>query len=307
MTLSELRYIVALARERHFGRAADACHVSQPTLSVAVKKLEEELGIDLFERARNEVTPTPLGERIVEQAQHVLESVEGIRQTAHSQADQLHGALRLGAIYTIGPYLLPHLIPQLHQRAPHMPLMIEEGYTSELRTKLKQGELDVVILSLPYEQPSVVTLPVYREPFVAVLPASHPSATRDQMTLHDLAQEDLLLLGPGHCFRDQVLEYCPECGVKAYGPLGERMAMEGSSLETIRHMVASGMGTTVLPCTAAGADQYAQRLLAVRRLESPAPTRDVALAWRTSFPRPKAIEAVRQAIRECPLSCVEFL
>jgi len=307
LTLSELKYTVALARERHFGRAAEACFVSQPTLSVAVKKLEDELGVALFERGKTEVSITPVGMRVVEQAQLVLEAAEGIRQTAHSQADQLHGPLRLGAIYTIGPYLLPQLIPELHEAAPQMPLMIEENYTAELRRSLKQGDLDAILVSLPFEEPGVVTLPLYEEPFVAVLPAAHPLGARKTIALDDLAQEGLLLLGPGNCFRDQVLESCSNCGRTVSGDPERPLSLAGSSLETIRQMVASGMGVTVLPCTAAGAERFAQRLLAVRRLRNPVPKRRVALAWRVTFPRPKAIEALRQAIRACPMSCVRFL
>lgn len=305
MTLNELRYIVALARERHFSRAAEASFVSQPTLSVAVKKLEDELGVRLFERTKHDISPTPVGERIVEQAQQVLETVQRIRETAHGDADQLNGPLRLGAIYTIGPYLLPHLVPELHQRAPDMPLILEEGYTHELRRRLKQGELDAILISLPFEESGVVALPLYDEPFVAVLPSTHPFALREAIELPELAREDLLMLGPGHCFRDQIIEHCPECG-RSIGTDG-RPVLGGSSLETLRHMVASGLGVTILPCTAVGADRYAQRLLAVRRLAPPAPSRRVALAWRVSFPRPKAIETLRQAVLACPMSCVRAI
>jgi LysR family transcriptional regulator, hydrogen peroxide-inducible genes activator len=306
MTLNELRYIVALARERHFGRAAEACFVSQPTLSVAVKKLEDELGAALFERGKTEVTLTPVGERVIAQAQQVLEGVEGIRAMARQGSDQLHGPLRIGAIYTVGPYILPHLIPALHEAAPHMPLVVEENFTAELRRQLKQGNLDAVLISLPFEEPGVVTLPLYEEPFVVLLPASHPWSARKQLSPADLTKDHLLLLGQGHCFREQVLAVCPECG--RMGANGEPRggSLSGSSLETIRHMVASGLGVTVLPCTAAGADRYAQRLLAVRRLR-PTPTRRIALAWRASFPRPKAIEALRRAVRDCPLTCVRFV
>jgi len=307
MTLNELRYVVALARERHFGRAAAASFVSQPTLSVAVKKLEDELGVALFERGKNEVALTPAGEEVVARAQQILEGVEALRQTARQQADQLHGPLRLGAIYTVGPYLLPDLIPALHEAAPHMPLGIEENYTAELRHQLKRGELDAILISLPFTEPGVVVMPLYEEPFVAVLPAAHPLSARKTVDLPRLAEEELLLLGPGHCFRDQVLEFCPECGRTAAADADQRTPMAGGSLETIRHMVASGAGVTILPCTAAGAERYAQRLLAVRRLKPPAPQRRVALAWRASFPRPKAIEALRQAIRACPMSCVRFI
>lgn len=306
MTLNELRYVVALARERHFGRAAEACFVSQPTLSVAVKKLEEELDVILFERGKAEVGITPIGEQIVAQAQRVLEEAEALKRLAQIHKDQLEGPLRLGVIYTIGPYLLPPLIPTLHEVAPKMPLVIEENYTAELSRRLKQGELDAIVISLPFEERGIVTLSVYQEPFVAVLPAAHPWALRESLSLEDLAQERLLLLGSGHCFRDQVLSACPGCHRTSVSDSEMQRTVEGSSLETIRHMVASGMGVTVLPCTAAGADRYQQRLLTVRRFEDPAPSREVAIAWRTSFPRPKAIEALRQAILACPLSCVNF-
>lgn len=307
MTLSELRYVVALARERRFGRAAEACHVSQPTLSVAVKKLEDDLGVALFERSKTEISLTPVGQLVVEQAQHVLEAVENIRLTAQQQADQLHGPLRLGAIYTIGPYLLPDLIPTLQQSAPHMPLVIEENFTAQLRRQLKQGELDAIIVALPFEEPGVVVLPLYDEPFVALVPASHPWSGRKRLAIQDLSTENLLLLGAGHCFREQVLTACPECEHPHADGKDRPQALTGSSLETIRHMVATGLGVTIVPCTAAGTAGYAQRLISVIRLRSPTPKRRVALAWRATFPRPKAIEALRQAIGACQLSCVRFI
>ncbi|WP_038052831.1 hydrogen peroxide-inducible genes activator [Thioalkalivibrio sp. ALJ1] len=307
MTLSELRYVVAVANARHFGRAAEACHVSQPSLSVAVRKFEEELGVTLFERGRGEVSVTPAGEQIIAQARRVLAEVEQLRSVAVQSQDQLAGPLRLGAIYTIGPYLLPELIPALRERAPSMPLVIEENYTGRLRERLKQGELDAIIISLPFEEPGVVTLPLYDEPFMAVLPAAHPLKDKEPLHLEDMADATLLMLGAGHCFRDQVLERCPDCQRTVTADGSTPRNLEGSSLETIRHMVASGMGVTILPCTAVEADRYAQRLLAVRRFEDPAPSRRVALAWRTSFPRPEAIEALRQAVLSTPLTCVDFI
>ncbi len=306
MTLTELRYVVALARERHFGHAAEACFVSQPTLSVAIRKLEEELGVLLFERNKGDVVTTPIGERVVEQAQRVLEEAEAVHGVAREGRDQLKGELRLGAIFTIGPYLLPHLVPILHEQAPQMPLVLEENYTVRLARRLKQGELDVIIIALPFEEPGIVTTPVYEEPFVTVLPASHPLRERERISADDLASETVLLLGPGHCFRDQVLEVCPACGISGRDDHLAR-AVEGSSLETIRHMVASGIGITVLPCTAVTAERYAQRLLEIRRFEAPVPGRRVALAWRRSFPRPRAVEAVRQAILASGLSCVDYI
>lgn len=305
MTLNELRYVVALARERHFGRAAASCFVSQPTLSVAVKKLEEELGSPLFERASSDITLTPLGEAVVVHAQSILERVESIRHLAQGHADPLHGVLRLGAIYTVGPYLLPQLIPNLHTLAPHMPLQIEEGFTADLRRRLKQGELDAILVALPFDEAGVEVRPLYEEPFVALLPASHPLIGQPELPLAALAGEELLLLGSGHCLRDQILAACPECArAQSSGQTGET-PLAGSSLETLRHMVASGLGVTVLPCTAAGAEHYAGRLVTVRRLAEPVPHRCVALAWRSGFPRQAAIDTLAQAILSAPMSCVK--
>lgn len=305
MTLTGLRYIVALARERHFGRAAESCFVSQPTLSVAVRKLEDELGIALFERRSNEVAVTRAGEAIVAQARRVLEEVEVIKRLAGEEQDQLSGPLRMGLIYTVGPYLLPELIPVMHERAPEMPLVIEEGYTAALRERLAAGELDVLVVSLPFQEPGVLTVTLYEEPFVVVLPASHPWIGRERIDAAALAEENLLLLGPGHCFRDQVLAICPECRHEL--TLGEsRVSLEGSSLETIRHMVASGMGITVLPGTAAGAHRYSERLTRIRRFSEPVPTREVALAWRKSFTRPRAVQCIIDAVRACNLSGVRM-
>ena len=305
MTLNELRYIVAVARERHFGHAAEACFISQPTLSVAVKKLEEELGVSLFERRKGEVSVTPVGQRIVEQAQRVLEEAGNIRQIARQGQDQLDGALRLGAIYTIGPYLLPHLIPRLAARAPKMPLVIEENYTASLAEKLKRGELDVILISLPFVEPGVSTLPLYREPFVLLLPSSHPLNQKPEFAVADLKHEDVLLLGAGHCFRDQVLEVCPDCMHRSTSDGSPVHTLEGGSLETIRYMVASGLGVTILPCSAAGADRFSERLLSIRRFDHDAPSRVVALAWRKSFPRPQAIKVLHDAVVGCEMSCVE--
>lgn len=302
MTLTELRYIVALARERHFGRAAEACFVSQPTLSVAVKKLEDELGVSLFERRANEVTVTALGERVIEQAQRVLEETEALKQLAIQGKDQLSAPLRIGAIYTIGPYLLPHLIPALRKRAPKMPLLVEENFTAVLTERLRRGDLDAIIISLPYEEPGVLTLPLYDEPFVVALPADHPWTKKKTVKATELPDENLLLLGSGHCFRDQVLKVCPALNRSSAGSM--QRTLEGSSLETIRHMVASGAGITVLPCSSVAGAAPEKRLLAIRPFASPAPSRRVALAWRKSFPRPQAIDALRAALLEHRIDCV---
>ncbi len=298
MTLTELRYIVTLAQERHFGRAAERCHVSQPTLSVAVKKLEDELDTPLFERSKSTVQVTPLGEKIIAQAQRVLEQSSLIFELASAGRDQLANPLRIGAIYTIGPYLYPHLIPALAQVAPQMPLYIEEGLTGTLRSKLRSGELDVIIVALPFTETDVVTKAIYDEAFEVLIPSNHPWAAREAIDKEDLLEERLLLLGEGHCFRDQILEACPAITHKLNSPSNTLIA-EGGSLETIRHMVASKLGITVLPQSALGTDKHEQSLLTSRPFVAPAPSRTVAIAWRASFPRPKAIDALIEAISQC--------
>ena len=305
MTLTELRYIVALARERHFGRAAEKCFVSQPTLSVAIKKLEAELGVSIFERQTSDLVVTPLGARIVEQAQRVLEETAAIKQIAAHGKDQLATPLRVGVIFTIGPYLLPQLIPIVHKRAPRMPLLLQENYTAQLGAMLRNGELDVAILSLPYADAGIATQAVYDEPFRVVMPTSHAWSGKTKISAAQLCHENLLLLGAGNCFRDQVLQTC--AGAKRGGASHMQQALEGSSLETIRHMVASGAGITVLPSTAADAKSAAHPLVTVRPFSPPQPFRRVALAWRTSFPRPQAIGVLRDAVLACTLPGVTLL
>ncbi|MCH9691560.1 MAG: LysR family transcriptional regulator [Gammaproteobacteria bacterium] len=303
MTLNELRYIVTLAQEQHFGRAAERCFVSQPTLSIAVKKFEQELGIALFERSKTRVQVTPLGERIVGQAQLVLEQSAAIKDIASAGKDQLSSPLSVGAIYTVGPYLFPHFIPQLQKLAPDMPLYVEEGYTSTLRQRLRKGELDAIIVALPFTEADVVVQPLYDESFVVLMPAGHPLAANSVVQPSQLALENVLLLGEGHCFRDQILEACPQLQQSinrdSNGQL--RTVADGSSLETLRHMVASNFGITVLPLSAAATSQYASGVLVTRPFATPEPQRTVALAWRASFPRHRAIDSLRNAINQCQL------
>lgn len=299
MTLTELRYIVAVARERHFGHAAQTCFVSQPTLSVAIKKLEEELGVTLFERGPGEVSVTPVGQRVVEQAQRVLEEASRVKELAASGHDPLAGTLRLGAIYTIGPYLLPKLIPVLRRMAPAMQLMIQENFTHRLAEMLKQGEVDVILVALPFAEAGVATRAVYDEPFLVAMPLGHALEKKKHITSDELARESLLLLGSGHCFRDQVLELCSNAQRSKRGALAR--TLEGGSLETIRQMVASGVGVTVLPATSVQPGDASGDLIRIRPFSRPVPDRRVVLAWRKSFPRPEAIEALRQAILACEL------
>lgn len=304
MTLTELRYIVTLAQEQHFGRAAERCFVSQPTLSIAVKKLEDELGVPLFERSKSLVHLTPLGEKIVNQAQLVLEQTAAIKDIANSGRDQLNSPLQLGAIFTIGPYLFPLFIPHLQKIAPEMPLYIEESYTATLRDRLRKGELDAIIISLPFTEADVVTQPLYDEPFVVLMPHDHPLARKEFIQPQELSGYNVLLLGEGHCFRDQILDACPNLEPSMENRNQVRTVSEGSSLETLRHMVVSGLGITILPYSATAAQQYAPNLLITRPFCDPVPTRTVALAWRASFPRLKAIDALRQAIQQCDLKHV---
>ena len=307
MTLTELRYVVAVARERHFGRAAEACFVSQPTLSVAIKKLEDELGTQIFERRTNDVTMTPAGERIVGQAQRTLDEAGRIKEIARQGKDPLSGPLRLGVIYTIGPYLLPALVRQLLKDAPQMPLLLTENFTVKLVDLLKNGEIDVAIMALPLPEAGLVLQPVYDEPFVIAVPRLHPWSKRKAIPSEDLKKETMLLLGTGHCFRDQVLEVCPELSRFSSSAEGIQKTFEGSSLETIRHMVGSGLGVTVLPMTSIPDKPPRDSLLAYIPFKPPAPDRRVVLAWRKSFTRTPAIESLRQAVLKCTLNGVTLL
>ena len=305
MTLTELRYIVAVARERHFGRAAEACFVSQPTLSVAIKKLEEELDVKLFERGSNEVSVTPLGDEIVRQAQTVLEQAAGIKEIARRGKDPVSGPLRLGVIYTIGPYLLPDLVRQAIERMPRMPLLLQENFTVKLLEMLRTGELDAAIIAEPFPDAGLAVAPLYDEPFMIAVPRKHPLARRKRIPADELKQETMLLLGTGHCFRDHVLEVCPEYAHFSSDSEGIRKSFEGSSLETIKYMVASGMGLTVVPQLSVPAEP--DKHVAYVPFSDPVPTRRVVLVWRRTFTRYEAIAALRNAIYACPLVGVRRL
>ena len=320
MTLTELKYIVAVARERHFGRAADACYVSQPTLSVAIKKLEEELEVKLFERSASEVSVTTLGDQIVRQAQIVLDQAAAIKEIAKRGKDPLAGVLTLGVIYTIGPYLLPELVRQSIERTPQMPLMINENMTAKLLEMLRTGEIDCAIVAEPFPDTGLAMAPLYDEPFYAAVPSVHPLASRESISSSELKNETMLLLGAGHCFRDHVLEVCPEFARYSSNTEGIRRTFEGSSLETIKHMVAAGMGVTLVPRLSVPEDALAPterrrkgdephiRYLPIHEEDGIAPpTRRVVLAWRRSFTRYEAIAALRNAVYACPLPGVQRL
>lgn len=320
MTLTELKYIVAVARERHFGKAAEACYVSQPTLSVAIKKLEDELEVKLFERSAGEVTVTPLGEQIVQQAQSVLDQAATIKEIAKRGKDPLAGPLNLGVIYTIGPYLLPDLVRQNIARTPQMPLMLQENFTAKLLEMLRAGEIDCAIMAEPFPDSGLAMAQLYDEPFLAAVPAQHPLASREWVSSDELKNETMLLLGTGHCFRDHVLEVCPEFARFSSNAEGIRKSFEGSSLETIKHMVAAGMGVTLVPRLSVPPEALKPRGKARKDLEpivryvpvrdgegGAPPSRRVVLAWRRSFTRYEAIAALRNAIYACELPGVKRL
>lgn len=300
MTLNELRYLVAVARERNFRRAAERAFISQPALSLAIQKLEEELGVQVFERGKAEVRITPIGERLVEQARRVLEEAGQLKEIARHGQDQLAGPLRLGTIFTVGPYLLPELIPVLKGKAPAMPLEVEENITANLETMLRNGHLEAVIVALPFGGPGIVTRSLYDEEFEAVVPLEHPWAKRRKVNAGELATQNVLLLNSGHCFSNQVVEACPPLS-RAGGE-----AQQGNSLETIRNMVASGLGMTVLPASA-NQEKYRSRLLKVIPFAAPAPSRRIALAWRKSYAREQAIEVLAEAIGEAHIPGIRQL
>jgi len=307
MTLTELKYIVAVARAKHFGHAAESCFVAQPTLSVAIKKLEDELGVTLFERGGSEVSVTPVGAQIVAQAERVLEQTAAIKELAKQNKDPLAGPLRLGVIYTIGPYLLPPLVKNLIDNVPQMPLVLQENFTVKLLELLRQGELDAAIMALPLPDHGMQMQTLYDEPFVVAMPRSHPWAKRREIAADDLKAETMLLLGSGHCFRDQVLEVCPEMARFSSPGNGMQRTFEGSSLETIRHMVASGIGLTVLPRASVRDMDDPNGMLSFVPFSAPAPSRRVVIVWRKSFTRRAAIDAVVNAVGECDLPGVDML
>lgn len=304
MTLTELRYLVNLDKERHFGRAAERSFVSQPTLSVAIKKLEETLGLALFERNRGEALPTPAGARIIAQAKKVLAEARLIEDLAREGQDELAAPLRFGAIYTVAPYLLPGLVPALKKIAPQMPLVIEENFTATLLAQLRETELDVIAIALPVNLEALCAWPLYDEEFVVMLPAGHRWADDKQITPKKLGEENLLLLGPGHCFREQVVQACPHCLDTV---AGSPRPLTGSSLETIRHMVASGLGITVLPRSCTDNRPRESALLLSKPFAPPAPRRQIGLVWRKSYPRLKAVEKLRSAILASSMRGVTYL
>ncbi|HVN42747.1 MAG TPA: LysR substrate-binding domain-containing protein [Steroidobacteraceae bacterium] len=291
MNLRDLRYLVALADERHFGRAAERCYVSQPTLSAQVRKLEEYLGVALVERSPKRVALTPTGEKIVERARRLVQEADAIVEMARADRDPLAGALRLALIPTVGPYLLPRVAGRLKRELPRLKLLLYEYQTGPLLEKLRAGEIDLGILALPVPLDGLDSAPLYEEPFTLAVPAHHALADRERVRVDDLKGETLLLLEDGHCLRDQALEVCGRV------PVNEAQDYRATSLETLRQMVAAGHGVTLLPQLAASSPVGTTRGLRIKPFVKPAPGRTIGVVWRKSSTRTTAIEAVTRAIR----------
>jgi len=299
VNLRDLRYLVALAEHRHFGRAADACFVSQPTLSTQIRKLEEELGVALVERAPRKVLLTEIGREIARRARVVLAEVDQIKAVARGTRDPESGTIRLGIFPTLGPYLLPHVVPAIRRQFPRLELLLTEDKTESLLAMLREGRLDAAVLALPIHDDQLHAEFLFEEDFVLAAPHGHPLANRRSLVLDDLADQDLLLLEDGHCLRDQALEVCQLSGA------GERSGFRATSLETLRQMVAAGVGITLLPSLAVKPPVATSDDIHLVPFRGRRPSRRIAMAWRRSsalIPFLQQFARVFQALPESLLS-----
>jgi LysR family transcriptional regulator, hydrogen peroxide-inducible genes activator len=292
LKLRDLRYLVAVADLRHFGKAAARCFVSQPTLSAQLKKLEQVLGLQLIERAPHNVSLTAAGEEIVARARRILEASDEVVTLARSLRDPLAGRLRVALLPTIGPYLLPHVAPVIRRSLPRLQLRLYEYQTATMLEKLHAGELDLGILALPVELAGLEVRELYREAFTVALPERHPLAAQPSVKVADLKGETLLLLEEGHCLRDQALEVCSRVGVR------DSQDFRATSLETLRQMVATGAGVTLLPELAGRGAYRSARGVVLRPFARPVPVRHVGAVWRRTTARRAAIDALCQLIAE---------
>ena len=292
MNLRDLKYLVALADHRHFGKAADASFVSQPTLSTQIKKLEEELGVALVERAPRKVMLTPVGREVVERARRVIAEVEQMGEVARRSRDPEAGSVRLGLFPTLGPYLLPHVVPRIRKRFPQLELLLVEEKSDVLLQRLRDGALDAALLALPLHDDQLHAEFLFEEAFLLAVPESHPLASHGPLALDDLASQTLLLLEDGHCLRDQALDVCRTTGA------GENGGFRATSLETLRYMVAAGVGVTLLPRLATAAPVAPLPGLVVREFAGDAPFRDIVLAWRPSSTHAGVLTELASIVRE---------
>jgi LysR family hydrogen peroxide-inducible transcriptional activator len=292
LKLKDLRYLVALADERHFGRAAARCFVSQPTLSAQLKKLEDYLGVQLIERQPKHIGLTEPGEHVVARARRILEASDEVVALARTHRDPLAGRLRMAFLPTIGPYLLPRVAPKIHKALPRLDLLLYEYQTAPMLEKLRAGEIDVGVLALPVDVDGFESRLLYEEPFTVALPERHRLAGRASIRVADLENETLLLLEDGHCLRDQALEVCSHVG------LHEAQDFRATSLETLRQMVATGSGITLLPELASRGAYGNARGVVTRPFVKPVPVRRVGAVWRKTSARGPAITAVSEVIAE---------
>jgi LysR family hydrogen peroxide-inducible transcriptional activator len=295
MNLRDLKYIVSVADTRHFGRAAERCFVSQPTLSGQIKKLEEELGVTIFERTNRSVNITPTGEAILGHARLLLEQADAIQQVALAHQDPLAGPLRIGAIPTLSPYLMPLILVPLKRRFPQLRLVLSEEITEALLARLHQHELDAVLLATPIDDPDLTQTPLFDEPFWLAHPRKHELYDRDEITPQDLAEIELLLLSEGHCLTHQVMEVCR---LSERPQRGEMADLRAASLETLLQLVGAGFGCTLVPALAIRGGWMTDSGIIARRLELPGAFRRISLISRRSFPRRPALEALAAVIIE---------
>ncbi|OYY95343.1 MAG: DNA-binding transcriptional regulator OxyR [Hydrogenophilales bacterium 28-61-23] len=273
MTLQELRYLVALADTGHFGQAAEACFVSQSTLSTGLKKLEDFLGVIVFDRSLKRVTPTPIGREIVESARRIVEETTRIRELASYAKDPMERTLHLGVIPTLGPYYLPHVLTRVREAHPKLRLLLREEMTPHMLAHLAEGKLDAGLLALPVDDPGLEVAPLFVEPFLAAVPAGHALAQASSVNIDELAAAGLLLLEEGHCLREQALEACHMQGIKSE-------EIRATSLETLRQMVAMGLGVTLIPALAgAGVNANGEQVV-LKPISKPGAARTVGLVWR---------------------------
>lgn len=292
MTLQELRYLVALADKGHFVRAAEACNVGQPTLSTQLKKLEDYLCVTLFERNKHRLQPTPVGDQVIARARMILNAVDEIRDLARGENDPMHGPLRLGVIPTLGPYLIPHLLPTIRSNFRNLHLFLREDLTVNLLERLRSGSLDALLLALPVRGQDIDVMHLFFENFVVALPKDHALAARKRISQADLVSENVLLLEDGHCMRDQALAIC------GAAPSDQREELKATSIETLRQMVAAGVGCTLLPRLAAlpGVGSIAGGMVEIRSFEVPEPSRTIGLVWRHNYPREATVRSLGDLI-----------
>ena len=299
MNFRALQYFVKLAELKHFSNAANACFVSQPTLSTQIRKLEEELGVSLVERAPRQIMLTPIGEDIAHRAKHVLRDIEHIKDAARRSKDPETGTIKLGIFPTLAPYLLPHVIPNIRGQYPDLRLQLAEEKTEDILAMLDQGRLDAGLLALPVEEHGMEMEILFEEPFVAAMPASHPLTDKQTITLKDLEGEELLLLEEGHCLRQQALAVCALAGAH------ERVDFHATSMETLRQMVATNAGVTLMPVLAVKPPVASTDNIALRPFESPAPSRTIALVWRSSSPLGGFLRELAETLKLDPSLLVE--